>query len=71
MAAWLRHYGTERDSAPDVQQLLWPDQNGRFPDDPLFDRELRRQQPLLSADPYRYPKPYVPRSQGRHRKRRR
>lgn len=30
-------------------QLLWPDENGRFPDHPLFQKEFVLEQPLLHS----------------------
>lgn len=42
----LAYYGTP---ALEALQCLWPDRDGRFPDEPGFDDSLRTVQPVLSA----------------------
>lgn len=57
MAVWFNRFGG-RPSAPDVPELLqivWPDDWGRFPDDPLCDWAVRDTQPLLGDDPTSFP----------------
>ena len=40
---------------PDILQIVWPDQAGRFPDDPRCAELERQRQVLLAADPLTYP----------------
>lgn len=53
MSAWFAYYGSDR--LPVVQQVLWPDPLGRFPDDPAFQQSLRTRQPVLRDHPMSYP----------------
>jgi hypothetical protein len=57
MGMWFNHYGGPPD--PAVRQLVWPDQDGLFPDDPSCDPRVRRAQPILRDDPRSFPKPYT------------
>ena len=71
MAMWFVHYdsGPFSTQAPDVRQILWADNAGRFPDDPQCDPKVVAAQPVLSIDPISYPKrdkPHV--NPARHRK---
>ncbi len=54
MVAWFRHYGNRH--LPVVQQLLWPDRLGHFPDEEQFLTSLRSRQPLLRDHPTTYPR---------------
>lgn len=54
MSAWFRYYGPTE--LPVVQQLLWPDRLGHFPDDPAFQPSLRKRQPVLRDHPLSYPR---------------
>lgn len=55
LTLWFAHYapGRQRLPAPPLVQLLWGDDEGRFPDDPACDAQVRIGQPVLSADPRR------------------
>lgn len=57
MAAWFTHYARPGMSqrALVVQQIVWPDRFGRFPDDPEADPLFRRRQPMLRDRPLSYP----------------
>lgn len=71
MARWFGHYdaGPFSAHAPEVRQLLWADDAGRFPDDPQCDPKVVAAQPVLSVDPISYPKQYKPYvNPARHRK---
>jgi hypothetical protein len=71
MAAWFNHYDSGPFSlhAPDVRQLLWADNVGKFPDDPACDPRVVAAQPILKVDPYSYPRPPKPhRNPVRHQK---
>jgi hypothetical protein len=58
MAAWFVHYGAGGRSVPTprIQQIVWPDKFGRFPDDPDCEPVVRRSQPILRDHPMSYPK---------------
>lgn len=51
MGAWFRHYqiGRRRLRAPNVVQLLWRDDNDRFPGDPRCDPLVAASQPWGAA----------------------
>jgi hypothetical protein len=71
MAMWFNHYdsGPFGSIAPDVRQLVWADDKGVFPDDPVCDPEVVARQPLLAVDPFTYPQPARPRrNAARHQK---
>jgi len=59
MGGWFAYYRSGRTDGPPpaLAQLVWADQNDRFPDDPLCDRFVVTAQPLLSVDPINYPRP--------------
>lgn len=54
MSAWFEHYGT--DDLPVVQQVLWADRFGSFPNDPGSNPGFRKRQPLLRDHPLSYPR---------------
>ena len=54
MASWFRHYGTR--DLPVIQQVLWPDRFGNFPNDPGSQPGFRKRQPLLRDHPLSYPR---------------
>ena len=54
MSAWFKHYGTDR--LPVIQQVLWPDRFGNFPNDPGSQPGFRKRQPLLFDHPLSYPR---------------
>ena len=58
MTLWMQHYGPGRNvlEFPHVTQLLWADADGRFPDDPACDPEIRELQPVLATDPLAFPR---------------
>ena len=65
MAAWFEHYGT--DDLPVIQQVLWPDRFGYFPNDVGSQPGFRKRQPLLRDHPLTYPR-LEGRSSGRIRR---
>lgn len=65
MSAWFEHYGT--DGLPVVQQVLWPDRFGYFPNDVGSQPGFRKRQPLLRDHPLTYPR-LEGRSSGRIRR---
>ena len=56
MALWLRHYAHDRTlpALPQLLQVLWSDDNGRFPDQSGYDHTYL--QPILAVDPTVYPR---------------
>jgi hypothetical protein len=70
MAAWFAHYGAMSDVLPDVEQLLWADAAGLFPDDPQCAGWVVREQPILRDAPLHHPR-RVAGQHERHRRRRR
>ncbi|MEZ5215852.1 MAG: DUF4262 domain-containing protein [Ilumatobacteraceae bacterium] len=57
MAVWLDEVErrTGAWALPPVQQIVWADAEGRFPDDPSCLPEVARQQPVLRDDPFSVP----------------
>ena len=58
MTLWLQHYAPGRNTltAPQINQLMWADADGRFPDDPACDPDIKDLQPVLAADPTAFPR---------------
>ena len=57
IAAWFDRFarsGTPIEP-PELLQIVWPDDAGRFPDDPACDALIRGRQALLGHDPLTYP----------------
>jgi hypothetical protein len=57
MATWFAHFGTGASSlpVPSVQQVVWADRAGRFPDDPRCADAVVREQPILRDAPLHHP----------------
>ncbi|HWL41672.1 MAG TPA: DUF4262 domain-containing protein [Ilumatobacter sp.] len=57
ITSWFSLYGRAAASVdpPDILQIVWPDEFGRFPDDPLCGELERQRQVLLAVDPVSYP----------------
>lgn len=57
--AWNRSRDDRFGELPVVQQIVWPDDDGRFPDDPACEWHVVEQQPVLAVDPFSFPEPAV------------
>jgi hypothetical protein len=60
MAAWFAWNRDRRHrfgELPVVQQILWADDHGAFPEDPSCEWHVVEQQPLLDVDPFSFPEP--------------
>jgi hypothetical protein len=70
MAMWFDYFRGRSD--PAVRQLVWPDDDGLFPDDPGCNPQVRREQPILRDNPRSFPKPHnaYRKSRRSHRTRR-
>lgn len=53
--AWSRSRNDRFGELPVVQQIVWPDDHGVFPDDPSCEWHVVEQQPLLGPDPFSFP----------------
>ena len=59
MALWVEHYGTGgHGHVPQLVQVIWADNDGRFPGDPLCARACAQSQILLADDPISFPRPF-------------
>jgi hypothetical protein len=71
MAAWMAYYGwRDQVVAPRVCQIVWSDEQGRFPDDEDCHADTAWQ-PLLAEDPVTYPRSGANRLERRRARRRR
>lgn len=57
MAHWVRRFraGDRVTRMPTLLQIVWSDEEGRFPDDPTCELSVRDEQALLADDPFGYP----------------
>lgn len=57
IASWFASHGRTGTAldAPDILQIVWPDEFGRFPDEPMCGELERQRQVLLALDPVSYP----------------
>ena len=71
IAMWLNIYGGDTDSIAlsELQQVVWTDAHGRFPDEPGCEPAIARGQPLLNLDPVAHTAPQPRGKPGRHRRR--